>query len=308
MMSSEPAGHLVREYGEVDRAEAEALGHSVLDWWFAQGPETSLHLVAATADTGEVVGHLQAQDRSVPEPSRRPGQCHFTLNVAPDHRRRGLGSALYDRVEQFARRRQARLLYVAYIETPDAPATSFLQKRGFTPLEWFYPSTLDVTAFDPARFAEAIPHVEAQGFRLRTYADIEDSPQNRQKLHALEQSARVSQPFVEVEPFVPTPFAEWESEEFAKRDKTTIFLAVAPDETFVGVVTGLEWYFTGVHPDWRGKGIATALKVACITEAKRRGIERMETENHSHNVAMLAVNRKLGFVFTTPEVACVKRF
>ena len=33
----------------------------------------------------------------------------------------------------------------------------------------------------------------------------------------------------------------------------------------------------------------------------------METENHEDNAAMLAVNRKLGFVFGVPEVACIKR-
>ncbi len=73
------------------------------------------------------------------------------------------------------------------------------------------------------------------------------------------------------------------------------------------MVTGLEWYFTGVHPDWRGRGIATALKVRCLSEAKRRDIGRMETENHDDNGAMIAVNRKLGLIFTTPEVACIKR-
>ena len=60
------------------------------------------------------------------------------------------------------------------------------------------------------------------------------------------------------------------------------------------------------HPR-RGRGIATALKILCLTEAKKRGLTQMETENHGDNLAMLAVNRKLGFVFTTPEVACVKR-
>ena len=33
----------------------------------------------------------------------------------------------------------------------------------------------------------------------------------------------------------------------------------------------------------------------------------METENHEDNAAMLEVNRKLGFVFGVPEVACIKR-
>ena len=297
---------IVREYREEDRAAVGALGTPVIDWWHANGPGTSLHLVVAT-DVGGVIGHLQATDRSLPAPSRLPGQCHFALAVAPACRRRGIGSALYERVERFAQGRGARLLYASYLETPGVPTASFLSARGFEPLERFLPSSLDLAAFDPARFADAVRRVEAQDVRLLTYAEVGDSPRNRHNLHALEQAARASQPFREVGPYVPAPFETWERE-FSQWDPETIFLAVAgPGDALVGVVTGLEWYFTGVHPDWRGRGIATALKVLCLSEAKRRGIARMETENHEDNAVMLAVNRKLGFVFGVPEVACIKR-
>ena len=107
--------------------------------------------------------------------------------------------------------------------------------------------------------------------------------------------------------FVAAPYRKWE-EEFLKRDPATIFLALAPvTGECVGVVTSLEWFFTGTHPDWCGRGIATALKVRCMQEAKAHGIGCMETENHEDNAAMLAINRKLGFVFADPEVACIKR-
>lgn len=50
-----------------------------------------------------------------------------------------------------------------------------------------------------------------------------------------------------------------------------------------------------------------ALKVRPLLEAKRRGVALTETESYEDNAAMLAVNRKLGFVFGAPEVACIKR-
>lgn len=296
----------VRAYREDDRAPASALGVPNIDWWHANGLGTSLHLVAVM-DTGAVAGCVQATDRGLPEPSRRPGQCHFSLAVAPAHRRLGIGGDLYQCAERFARGRNAALLYTSYGETTDAPAGPFLSARGFAPLERFLPSALDLAAFDPARFADAARRVEEQGLRLLTYAEWGDSPHNRHGLYALEQAARASQPFREVGPYLPAPFETWEKE-FAGWDPETIFLAVAaPGGVLVGVVTGLEWYFTGVHPDWRGRGIATALKVRCLSEAKRRGVTVMETENHEENAAMLAVNRKLGFVFGVPEVACIKR-
>ena len=301
------AAYVFRPYREEDRAGASALGTHVIDWWFAKGLEASLHLVAVAEATGEIVGHLQAVDQGVPEPSRRPGQCHFCLEVAPDHQGKGIGSALYRQVEAFARRRQAHLLYAAYSETEDAPAAPFLKNRGFEPLERFCPSVLDLNTFDPARFQHALERVQRQGIVLQTYAAVGDTPENRRCLHLLEQSARGTQPFREVDPYVPEAFGKWEVE-FSKRDPATIFIALSPEaDKWIGVVTGLEWYFTGVDPAWRGKGIATALKVLCIMEAKKRGIAHMETENHQDNAAMLAINRKLGFVFTAPEVACIKR-
>ncbi len=295
----------IRPFREEDRADASTLGTPVVDWWHGNGLGTSLHLVAVT-EGGGIAGHLQATDRTLPAPSRRPGQCHFSLAVAPTHRRRGIGGALYGCAERFAQERRARLLYASYVETPDAPAAPFLRARGFAPLERFLPSALDLRAFDPARYAEAMRRVEAQGIRLTTYAEMGDGMGHRRSLYGLEQVARASQPFRAVGPYVPALFEAWERE-FSQWDPQTIFLAVVvPSDVWAGVVTGLEWYFTGVLPDWRGRGIATALKVRCLVEAKRRGIVRMETENHEDNAAMLAVNRKLGFLFGVPEVACVK--
>jgi mycothiol synthase len=301
------AGYRVRPFEERDREAASALGTIVIDWWHNEVPGASLHLVAEVIETDEIVGHLQGRDRSVPEPSHRPGQFHFAVDVAPAHRGRGIGGALYARLDAFARQRSAHLLYVAYDETPDAPAASFLRERGFTPLERFLPSSIALDTFDPAEFAAAVERVEQQGIVLTTYAALGDSTARRLQLYALEEAAHAVQPFREIEPYVGVAYPTWE-EKFLRRDSTTIFLALAPvTEEIVGVITALEWYFTGTHPNWCGRGIATALKVRCMAEAKARGMGCMETENHEDNAPMLAINRKLGFVFATPEVACIKR-
>ncbi len=297
----------VRPFEERDREAAGALGTMVIDWWHNEVSGAALHLVVEYTETGEIVGHLQGRDRGVPEPSHRPGQCHFALDVASAHRGRGIGTALCYRIETFARQRKAQLLYTAYDEQTDAPAAKFLHKRGFIPLERFLPSSIALDTFDPSRFSALVERVEQQGIALTTYAALEDSEDRRQQLYTLEEAAHRAQPFREIEPYVAVPYAKWEAE-FLRRDPSTIFLALAPvTGEIVGVITALEWYFTGTHPDWCGRGIATALKVRCMTEAKARGMSSMETENHEDNAAMLAINRKLGFIFTTPEVACIRR-
>ncbi len=53
--------------------------------------------------------------------------------------------------------------------------------------------------------------------------------------------------------------------------------------------------FTGVHPDYRGKGIALVLKAQAILYARTHGIPEIRTNNHTGNAPMLAVNARLGY-------------
>jgi GNAT superfamily N-acetyltransferase len=52
---------------------------------------------------------------------------------------------------------------------------------------------------------------------------------------------------------------------------------------------------TGTRPELRGRGLASAVKLATIDWAGRNGIRRIYTSNHEDNAAMRAVNRKLGY-------------
>jgi GNAT superfamily N-acetyltransferase len=52
---------------------------------------------------------------------------------------------------------------------------------------------------------------------------------------------------------------------------------------------------TGVRGDYRGRGIAVAMKSKIIEFAQKHGYDTIETWNSSTNTAMLAINTKLGF-------------
>ena len=52
---------------------------------------------------------------------------------------------------------------------------------------------------------------------------------------------------------------------------------------------------TGVRRDYRGQGIAVALKLKVIEFARQHGYNMVRTRNASTNMPMLAVNTKLGF-------------
>lgn len=47
--------------------------------------------------------------------------------------------------------------------------------------------------------------------------------------------------------------------------------------------------------DYRGRGLAQALKLQTVLLARRAGMRTIRTNNDSLNAPMLAVNRKLGY-------------
>ncbi len=286
-----------RPFKESDRAALTSLGVAIVDWWDRYA---SLHLVAGDP----VAAHLQIVDRGS-TPGRRPGRTEMRLTVAPEHRRRGIGSKLFERGLAFAMERQARSMRAAYIEaSPEEPALFFLRERGFMELQRYWPSRLNVAACDLTPFVERARMLAERGVRFLTYADVPDSEESRKKLYALETEARDDIPLVETEPNEREPFEAW-VENFASRRLDAIELAEV-DGCWVGMSTGVDWGFTGVLQGFRGQGIATALKVRAIRAARARGVTALETENHANNAPMLAINRKLGYQFGVPEVECVK--
>jgi GNAT superfamily N-acetyltransferase len=108
------------------------------------------------------------------------------------------------------------------------------------------------------------------------------------------------------------PMAAGELEEFRARDVDRP--GVPPDAFFVALDAGtgeVVGYanllitdetsrvalhdMTAVRRAWRGRGIATALKLSTIAWAIDHGLERLETGSDEANVAMRAVNMRLGY-------------
>lgn len=66
-------------------------------------------------------------------------------------------------------------------------------------------------------------------------------------------------------------------------------------------------YFTGVHREYRGRGLATLLKLATIEFVRGLGLAAMRTNNDTLNYPMVAVNEKLGYRRLPARVA-MKRY
>jgi GNAT superfamily N-acetyltransferase len=60
--------------------------------------------------------------------------------------------------------------------------------------------------------------------------------------------------------------------------------------------------WTGVRPEYRRQGIATALKVHGISLARQLGYAEIVTTQRIGNLSSIAMNQKVGFRPTKPEV------
>lgn len=219
-----------------------------------------------------------------------------SMHVLPDHRRRGLGSALLAAVSDVARERGKEHLESGVMaHRPEA--ITFLEHRGFKEVERSKMVRLALAGL-------RIPEVAlADGLDLVTLAD---RPDLLPGIHAVA---------LETFPDIPSadePVQAGDFDEFRARDIDRIgaphdacFIAVdqATGEA-VGYAnllmapgrTDLAWHdMTAVRRAWRGKGIATALKVATIRWAIEHGLTALDTGNDVANGPMRTVNARLGY-------------
>ncbi len=254
--------------------------------------------------------YLYAEDRST-TPRRKPGVCSVHLWIDPERWGDALADALFDKAVEFARSRGAKRLtaYLTLFSTDD-PMVPFLARHGFAEVDRITPVMLDLTTFDPARFTPPAP----DGITFFSYAEAGDTDEHRHRLYALNGTLDRDVPTND-EHSEPAPF-----EEFVKYfnrpewDGNTLLLAANEAGDWVGISqlgfqegTNIGWTFlTGVLREYRGLGIAYALKLQAIDAAIARGCPLILTENHEDNAPMRAINRKLGFVPDAPGISYSK--
>jgi mycothiol synthase len=146
--------------------------------------------------------------------------------------------------------------------------------------------------------------VESEEIRILSVAELRETvPDWIGRLHEL---------YVETEDDVPMQFPidqmsrdDFEALMLGRKLLPEGFLVAVDGDEFVGLtqpdrVDGdddvIAQEMTGVAAKARGRGIATALKVAAATWAKDTGYRSIRTYNAKSNAPMLAVNEKIGFV------------
>jgi len=258
--------------------------------------EIRYEIVAVNATDGDVLGTSWV----FREPWMKPGRFHLGVAVDPVYRHHGIGTRLYREVENFAEDGGAFSLR-AQVRDNDPISLAFARQRGFAVDRHIFESTLDLSTFDEHRFDGAVDRVSAAGIRFFTLADLCDTDSTRRALYELNRRTALDIPGKD-DDFGPF-------EEFCK----FVFEAswYRPDGQIIAVsgdawagMTALRFFpqtgccytnMTGVDCVYRGRGIALALKILSTKTARQYGATYMRTENDSKNLAMLAVNHKLGY-------------
>jgi mycothiol synthase len=193
--------------------------------------------------------------------------------IHPDHRNRGVGSAILELTEARAREEEAVVAAGerVYLQNAtlnlDACTDRFYRAHDYEPVRGFRGMTIEL---DRAPDVLQLP-----GIAIRPY----EHPVEARAFHAAQQES-----FASHWEHRPTPWEEWERKRFGREtfDPTLWWVAVDGDE-IVGIAMCEEkrnpdqgWVdVLGVRPAYRRRGIAEALLKTAFAEFFRRGERRV---------------------------------
>lgn len=245
-------------------------------------------------------GALVGFARASAEPTRRPGCFDLLVRVDTGWRRKGIGTMLYRELERYAAANGATMLD-GYTRDEPGVGQIWAERLGFQLQQHIFESRLELSAFNAEEYQETLSRLESGGLRLTTLAEYPQDDATLERLRvfylALHRdvpgSAGMAEPTLE-EFKQRIQYSEcWEPRQVhlavdGDRWAGLSFVCRLPDGSYVNDLTA-------VHKDYRGRGVATAVKVKALEYARAQGGTWIRTHNDGSNHPMLAVNRKLGY-------------
>jgi GNAT superfamily N-acetyltransferase len=285
-------------YGPMERGNAE-------EWriWETMAPDPSL-LRIAVDDSSENIAAMA--DVSVGGTPRPDGAQVGRVSVARAHRGKGIGSALLAVILDEAIRRKAPR-FLAGANAAHGDSLEWAEKRGFREIGRRIEAYVELGRFDPAPFSERLEKVRRSGITFRTIGEILDGREGDDRESFYQALYDAETPMWEdiawTEPTPHRPYEHFRKMTFESGQLIPDASVIAYDgETIAALTTtgrresqdGHTW-MTGVGRDYRGSGLATAIKVEALSRAKAKGLRAMLTTNDEPNKAMREINAKLGY-------------
>ncbi len=263
--------------------------------WFTYLPDGRISRRTVADAGGQAAGYSAV----VHEAYFPPGEFYVWVAVDPSRRGQGIGSALYGDALAFMNTQGAVCLRSEVRE--DCPAgRQFASRRGFTEDRQLFESVLELSQFDESPHLPLLERLEAEDVRFFSMADVPDEEESLRRLYEVNRATAFDIPGQKEFP----DFAEFQA--MVRRGDWYLpqgQLVAAVGETWVGLAA-VQWMpeagevyhlMTGVLREYRGRGIARALKIQAIRYARSLGARLVRTNNDSANLAIIAVNRRLGY-------------
>lgn len=267
--------------------------------WLAEACGSASGAACGSAG-GEAAGFL-----SCIEIEAYNGQRAFSVNAAvlPSFRRRGLGTALFHRLEEELAPLQGGILCAdGYTIHPEGMV--FLEGLGFRETWRETPVALDVASCGTGDLPGLLASLEAKGFRILSLAELEGDPDRDRKLYELYDAAKRQVPTEEGYIWERQDYSEWRSEQI--EDPSTLldaYLVVLHGEDYVGLKEvgmlrdsgAIQCGLMAVLPPFQRLGLARAMQLLTVEYARRRGCPTLKSCTASSNLPMLELYAKLGY-------------
>jgi RimJ/RimL family protein N-acetyltransferase len=219
--------------------------------------------------------------------------------VEPELRGRGIGTALLQTAldnPMFTERKA-----FAEVRDNDPLSLRFAQKLGYRHKAHAYESMIDPSEFDISAFQHYIDQVRASGFRIVNLEELGDTRENRYRLWEIEHITDADIPGIDMD-ILPTWQDAKKSWFTASWYNPSCVFVVLDGDKWVACSSTAElspgtWYvqMTAVLREYRGRGIATAVKAVATDHCRKLGSRLLKTNNHEGNDPMLAISEKFGF-------------
>ena len=232
-----------------------------------------------------------------------PQKFFVSAQVGREWQGRGLGKLIWARLEEEVRSLDAIKLF-ASVREDEARALRFLTERGFAVEQRERESAVALAEAHLNGLEEALRRVQEKGYELTTFAEFA-APDKAIQYYELHRETGQDVPRPPDEEFMfPTLERYWErTYDDPNQDPSLWFVAVKDGELAAlselnptaAQPEVLNTGFTATARAHRRQGLALALKLMALTEAKKRGYRRVKTGNDSINAPMIAINDALGF-------------
>jgi mycothiol synthase len=236
------------------------------------------------------------------------------LMVHADWRNQGVGGEVLETILTALQSTPAATLQARTLDGR-TESLQFMHRRGFVETHRMVELQLKLSEAGLRPLVELPHNLMAQGIQFTTLQEEEQDERFWTKLTDLQQAVVSDWPDPDPDGEITIPTNEEVRRMFNSWQTApdNFFLAKA-DGVFIGYTAlGTDYRFpeavgtgpTAVRPEYRGRGIATALKVIALTHAKQQGWQTAVA--CSASPTMIRINQKLGFQRRGAEVRLVRK-